>query len=365
MDNMPVRRIELKAEQHDAPPAENEVGDVVRAIRAGQVVVLPTETVYGLAADPDNATAVARLGELKGRAPAQPFTYHVASGAHISTLAQPPAPRVARLLDRFWPGPLTAILVGRRQPTVGLRVPAHPFTQRVLEHFETGLFLTSVNGHGEPPRQTPDEIAAWSTEIDILVDAGTPALGSASAVVSCTTDELQVHREGILGEEEILRAAAFRVLFACTGNTCRSPLAAASARHRTAAHLGIGEERLLRRGLDVVSAGTYAGYGAPASENSVLAGREIGLDLTTHRSRPLTPGELQDASLAYGMSHSHVARILDLAPGLTHRARLLDPNERDVPDPFGGDLATYRVARDAIDTAVAARVPEIAGLLAS
>ena len=129
-----------------------------------------------------------------------------------------------------------------------------------------------------------------------------------------------------------------RVLFVCTGNVCRSPMAEALARKMLA-------ERQ-REDVGVSSAGTAAGDGTPASEGSYLVGLEAGLDLGEHQAQQLTADLVADADLVFGMSWHHVQRAEDLGgAGKTHLLGIYagrTGDDADVPDPFGGDLAEYR-----------------------
>lgn len=134
------------------------------------------------------------------------------------------------------------------------------------------------------------------------------------------------------------------LIFVCTGNTCRSPLAEALAR-RSAADRGLR--------IQASSAGTAAALGAPANDAAILVGIERGVDLSRHRSRPLLPDEIPDNAIILGMSPSHVAGIRALAPDA--RVYLLDEyasrglTSRTVADPFGGTLEDYRRAADEIE----------------
>lgn len=134
------------------------------------------------------------------------------------------------------------------------------------------------------------------------------------------------------------------LVFVCTGNTCRSPLAEALA-HTLATARGLR--------VDVTSAGTAAALGAPANDAAILVGIERGVDLSRHRSRPLLPGEIPPGAIVLAMSPSHVASVRALAP--TARVYLLDEyasnglTSRTVADPFGGTLEDYRVAADEIE----------------
>lgn len=142
-----------------------------------------------------------------------------------------------------------------------------------------------------------------------------------------------------------------KILFVCSGNTCRSPLAEAIATRLVS--------DAARSDVEVSSAGTHAWVGSPASDGAVLIGMERGLDLTGHRSRLLTREILDDSDLILVMSPSHLARVRELAPKAN--AHLLGGfssggESREVQDPFGGDLAGYRETADELER-------ELAGLL--
>lgn len=342
------------------------VARAVAAIRSGKNVILPTETVYGLAGDPKDPGTQARLSAWKGRRDSQPLTHHLATKAGFAELCEPPNPRVARLIARYWPGPLTLIAKGKDGGKLGVRVPAQKFTQAVIAGCGGDLFLTSVNRTGEEPLIDPDAILrVFGAQVDLICDAGTSKLKIASTVVDVTGAEFTVLREGILSREEVLGTAARTILFVCSGNTCRSPLAEGLAKAMAKQRLGIAEDHLLARGIRFVSAGTATLAGMPASEHAILAAREVGVDLLEHRSRPLTRELGRQAALVLCLTHGHRQRVLDLDPSLHEKTWLLDPGGEDVHDPFGADVATYRATRDEIQGLLDARWGELTKLFAS
>ncbi len=182
--------------------------DVERAagiLRAGGLVAIPTETVYGLAADATNVDALHRLYAVKGRPAEHPVIVHVLPDALDAWAVDVPAD-ARRLAAACWPGPLTLVLRrSHRVPdavtggldTVGVRVPAHPRALALLEAFGGGVAAPSANRFG---RVSPTTAAAVVEElgeaVDLVLDGGRCAVGVESTIVDCTGPELRVLREG-------------------------------------------------------------------------------------------------------------------------------------------------------------------------
>ncbi len=345
----------------ECPP--DLVKEVARVLLEGGLVVLPTETVYGVAALLDGKKGESRLRALKGReGEEKPFTIHIGDPEEASRYARPWRACARRLAERYWPGPLTLVVEGLRSESVGLRVPSRLFTRAVLR--EAGrrggtVAMASANLPGSPPPTTAREaLEALGTRVDLVVDGGKAELAEPSTVVRALPPLLEVLREGTLTREELERTACFGVVFVCSGNTCRSPMAERTARWLAARLRGLPLEQSSRTGVRFFSAGVNALPGLPASEGATAALREWGLDLSDHRSRPLSPYLLAEADLALCMTRGHLSRVRALAQRLDPppEADLLDPGGEEVLDPFAGDLSLYRKVRDRIRAALEARM---------
>ncbi len=190
--------------------------DIDRALEVlgnGGLVAIPTETVYGLAADADNEIAVRRIFAVKGRPADHPLIIHLASASQLDAWSSAP-PTTARVLaDTCWPGPLT-VLVPRAErvlaevtggrPTVGLRVPAHPLSLELLRRFGGGLAAPSANRFGRvSPTTAAHVVADLGGEVDFVLDGGPCPVGVESTIVDCTTDPPQVLRPGAITAEQI------------------------------------------------------------------------------------------------------------------------------------------------------------------
>ncbi len=183
------------------PP--DAVADAIAALRRGQVVAIPTDTVYGLAAMADDRAAVDRLAELKGRGAEQPVQLLVESIDVISGHLDDPG--ALERVRAFWPGPLTAVV--RVRPgfaaaavtdagTVGLRQPDDELALAVIAGCGGVLAATSANRHGEPPALTARDVAAVFGDAMLVIDGGPRPGGVASTVVDLTVDPPVILRAG-------------------------------------------------------------------------------------------------------------------------------------------------------------------------
>jgi len=338
----------------------------------GRIAALPTDTVPGLAASvaPHGAAAAAaQIARLKHAPADKPCALHLADLATLAHWLPSLPPGLTRWLEQRLPGPWTVLLPERWAPRarefawcwpqLGLRVPDHAGFRACARAVGDPLLMSSVNDHGIEPLHGA-ALADWLREhqVPAAFDPARTSARKASAIVSF--DPLPSVLRG-----EIAPAQAhpgLRVLVVCSGNICRSPLAAAMLRRELAAAWGVTEPELARLGWIVESAGTFAMPGSPASEHSETAAREVGLDLRQHRARSVqqaTAGAAPD--LVLGMGRNHLAALGDAG----WMPELFDPAGYEVSDPFGGSLADYRRVREQLQRAAQDRIMIWSGWSAS
>jgi len=189
------------------------VDRALEVLRRGGLVAIPTETVYGLAADASSETAVRRVFAAKGRPADHPLIVHIASADDLAHWAAEIPAAAAALAGTCWPGPLTLLVrrgpqvldvVTGGRPTVGVRVPAHPMTIEVLERFGGGLVAPSANLFGRVSPTTAAHVAAdLGDRVDYVLDGGPCPVGVESTIVDCTVEPVQILRHGAIGDEEV------------------------------------------------------------------------------------------------------------------------------------------------------------------
>ena len=188
-------------------------------LRAGGIVAMPTETVYGLAADARNPAAIARIFEIKGRPTDHPLIVHLATAEQLPDWAAVVPEAARRIAAACWPGPLTMLLprhadvideVTGGRPTIGLRVPSHPMAQAVLTAFGSGLAAPSANRFGKVSPTTAQHVIDDIGDLldpsrDLVLDGGSSSIGVESTIVDLTVDPPQVLRAGAIGLDDLQR----------------------------------------------------------------------------------------------------------------------------------------------------------------
>jgi len=176
-----------------------------QALETSQTLIFPTDTVYGIGGNPWDARTLDRVRELKQRAADQPFTLHLPTVASIARYARVDA-QIERWIDALLPGPYTLLLPvsggapasAVSGPTVGIRVPAHPFFAGPVAHLDRPLFGTSVNVHGQPPLSDIAEIIDRFSRVDVII-SGPVGLGP-SAILDLASAPPRILR-GEVGED--------------------------------------------------------------------------------------------------------------------------------------------------------------------
>lgn len=198
----------------------NDIQRAVQLLRQGELVALPTETVYGLGADALNPDAVARIFTAKGRPSDHPLIVHLADAGQIMTWAREVPKDAIALARAFWPGPLTLILkkdesvpdlVTGGQDTVGLRVPDHPVALDLLRAFGSGVAAPSANRFGRISPTTADHVRQeLGSRVALILDGGACKVGLESTIVDLSRGVPVILRPGAIGADEIARVLGRR-----------------------------------------------------------------------------------------------------------------------------------------------------------
>ncbi|MCX7703403.1 MAG: L-threonylcarbamoyladenylate synthase [Planctomycetota bacterium] len=323
-------------------PNEEAIREAADLIREGGIVAIPTETVYGLAVNRAIPEAVERLNIVKERSAEKHYTVHIASSDAVWLYVNTMPPLARHFERKFWPGPLTLVLDTPDGSTVGLRFPKDNIACAIIERAKVPVIAPSANPSELAPATDAQEVLKYfDGKIDAVVDGGKSPLRTASTVVQITgLRKMKILRKGALPESELDPSEITIILFVCTGNLCRSPMAEALLRMRLSEALGINIKELESEGFYILSAGTAATEGMRASENAFQTMLEYGYDLSAHRSRHLSPQMLEDADLIIVMGDYHRKHIESVNPALLSKVELLHP--QGIEDPIGQPIEVYR-----------------------
>ncbi|MFH1578225.1 MAG: L-threonylcarbamoyladenylate synthase [Candidatus Omnitrophota bacterium] len=335
-------------------PEEDKISLAAQVLRDGGLVIIPTETVYGVAADMRSIEAITQLYRIKQRPKDKPFSLHIACKERVEDLAAGLNQTAFKLIDNFWPGPLTLILPAKNSDkTVGLRMPDNNIALKLIAMVDAPLVCPSANLSGKPaPVDFSEAIKDLGEEVDLAIDGGKAMLGIESTIVDLTQSPYRIQRQGAIKADQIQRVADRKnVLFICTGNSCRSVMAKAYL-EKVLSQAG-------RRDIEVLSAGIMAASNLGVSIETRRVLEKEGIDVGNHRSRQVTSLMLKKSDVIIVMERMHEQKILELAPEAKTRLFLLkefvntNDNSLDIVDPIGHSAGfheqTFSLIKQGID----------------
>lgn len=359
------------------PLSKEAVRKVVRALEQGAIAALPTETGYGLAARalPDT---LARLDVLKEGAAAW-HTVLLGKKEEISKYVPKVPLPVMKLVQNCWPGPLLLLFemdqesLQRmrsvfpdeirnclyRDGRVCLRCPETKETREILSSTVLPVLMCSLNPDRFDTCASTAVFECFDSKIDLIVDSEEYSIQNKKrlSVVKYGSTGIEVIEEGSFSSEMLRKNSLFKILFVCSGNTCRSPMAEAICKKILSDKLGCSIDSLERFGYKVESAGIFAADGFRANKESDIICREYGVSLDGHKSRLLTRQTLKESDLVFVMTESHLSDVERMRPA-DFPAYLLD-KKAEIPDPVGQDLGVYRRCARQIERALRERIEEI------
>lgn len=357
---------------------QEQIAKAISTLKDGRIVAFPTDTVYGIAADFQNESAIKKIFAAKGRESDKPLTLLLRDPEELQHFVKTIPKTSEGMIRTFWPGPLTLIFKASAQvpayllgpdSTIGIRVCGNETARALIQGFGSPLATTSANMSGEEPLRSGSEVSSKMGEDIDYVLPGFCGFAPPSTVLNLSRFPPGLERKGsisplLLGRTMRRRVRLgenvfFKILLVCTGNACRSPMAEGLLKKMIPPDLS--------KKLMIASAGTAALEGGRPTRFAILAANELGADIKGLACRELSPEIIMGADLILCMEQGHRHRVADMVPDAWEKTDLLKgygkeglpKYEREIEDPIGMPIEAYRRAAREIQSGLTGVVSEL------
>jgi len=342
---------------------ENEIiKKAINTLKQGGIIGFPADTVYGIGCDAYNQSAVKKIYKLKQRPPHKPLILFIKAKSELKKYATQVPLTGMKLIESFWPGGLTIIFKAKHDSpiqgpnsTVGIRIPNNELLLEILHRYGRPLATTSANLEGTNPPTSHSEL---NIEPDFIIP-GECKLKAPSTIIDLSSFPPTLLRKGSLGIESlgifelesVIRrhiklgpGLKFCVLFVCLGNRCRSPMAK-------------GIFKKLSPSVEVDACGVRGVYGESPTEPAIQVMQEIGIDISSYYSKPISSNLINWADLILTMEESQRIEIIKLFPFAKFKTHLIKPD--GIKDPVGGTREIYIETREQLKRSIISWMKEL------